>query len=85
MTALGWKTSMSCLIVAAGRSASSGRMAGPVPSSARREGPDQPAGVATPDSSTACSGRPPSSAGVAGRAGLAGLSTVVGGKRSHGR
>ena len=40
---------------------------------------------ATPESSTACSGRLPSWPAVAGRVGLAGLSTVVGGKRSHGR
>ena len=38
MTASGWKASSSCLIRAAGSDASTGRIAGPLPSSARASG-----------------------------------------------
>ncbi len=54
MTASGWKASISCLILAAGSDASTGRIAGPLPSSARASGSSSRAASPTPFSSTAC-------------------------------
>jgi hypothetical protein len=54
MTVFTSKASMSCLILAAGSDASTGRMAGPLPSSACLSGSASRAASPTPFSSTAC-------------------------------
>ena len=46
MTAFGWKASISCLILAAGSDASTGRIAGPRAVKRPRERLEQPGGVA---------------------------------------